>query len=206
MSIEERIKDLRLKKVLIADDKPENIEAAKIFFENKVAKYDVEITYVYSAKDAREKIKESFDSENKYGLVISDLDMEKKASGAEVFYDSWIQGIPCLIATGRGTQISEAKRIALSINGHGSKTSVYSIPILLGEYLLRPKTQSPHLKYEVGAWADIFNKSLDYMYIAKNCSLKDNRKGIFNYKSLPLNDKVALFMLNMYKNDFQTQL
>jgi len=73
MTIEEKIKQLGIKRILIADDTKENLDAAKEYFDNKVAKYGVSFTYVLSEESAKKEIKEAFDSGEKFDLVVWDF-------------------------------------------------------------------------------------------------------------------------------------
>ena len=147
MSIDEKIKELGFKKILIADDTKENLDAAKKYFENEVVKYGVSFIYCSSGEAARNEIKKEFDTGKKVDFVMTDLQMETKNAGCDVLIEAYKYGAEGVVITGRNYQNPDD-------HGHGPITYIKSIyPDF--ENLNAKGRKS---KYEV--WKQCFEKSL----------------------------------------------
>jgi len=110
MTIEQKLEELRIKRVLVVDDTAANIEAAKAEF----AKYSGAVIFDYasSAADAKKKI-----VSQKYDLVMTDLEMESKDSGLEVVSEASKTAAYVTVVTG-------ANYDRLDSDAHGPNTSV----------------------------------------------------------------------------------
>ena len=138
MRTEERLKESKLKRILIVDDTPENISAAKESF----ATYDgIKTDYLTSEKEAVSRIGSTNEP---YDLVITDLEMEEKDSGMRVVRSALEKGAYALIATGFNYDNPQG--------GHGPQTSV----IPTKETLKGKKSES-------FIWDAILDKGLDYI-------------------------------------------
>ena len=139
-------------KVLVVDDRKENIEAAKIAFSD----LNLNVVYASSAKEAMGIIEEKafFD------LVISDLEMEEKESGKDVVKRGWEYLTPSFIATGRKY---ESERT----DNHGADTFIPKIGIVIG------KKNNPMV------WRNIYKKIVDHI---DGKSFKEIRESLDNYR------------------------
>ncbi|MCX8193992.1 MAG: response regulator [Candidatus Pacearchaeota archaeon] len=87
------------KKVLVVEDKPENIEAAKKYFDSQ----GIELDYAQTGEEALEKLEKNSDS---YLFLVSDLSLPRKKGGEEELVGFEIGkkaeelGVPYLFATG----------------------------------------------------------------------------------------------------------
>lgn len=141
MSIDEKLSDMEIKKVLIVDDKTENINAAKQYFKSIPAKTE----YATNSDEAIKKIKESYDAEAKYDLVITDLKMETKTAGIDVVKEAILNGTYATIATGANYDKSEN-------DPHGPTTTI------------RPSGDSIRSKKDKPeTWTFALEKSLDHI-------------------------------------------
>jgi len=91
MTIEKLVKEFDLKRILVADDREENISSYKQIFKDV---QDTCVDYVYSGKDAIDSIKK-----NSYDLVLTDKNMENEYSGYDVVYESLQKNIPVYLIT-----------------------------------------------------------------------------------------------------------
>jgi CheY-like chemotaxis protein len=107
-------------KILIVDDKLENINAAKV----AVAKISLSnVTYASSAKEAVGVIVAVYETEKTFfDLVISDLEMEKSSSGIEVA----VKGAEYLAIPFIATERNGAPGFKYG-EGHGPNTSIEPI-------------------------------------------------------------------------------
>ena len=92
MSIQNQLK--KTIKILIVDDKPENIDAAKKYFSST----NIQADYANSAKEATAILKEN---KTQYDLIITDLEMETPTSGLDVIREGLRQYTLGAIATGQ---------------------------------------------------------------------------------------------------------
>ncbi|MBN2459944.1 hypothetical protein JXB28_06690 [Candidatus Woesearchaeota archaeon] len=119
MSLEEKINELEIRRILVVDDKPENIAAAKQYF-GALEQYGVKVEYAQSAKQAEEMIKSAFQAKDKYSIVLSDLEMESPKCGLDVIR----QAIEYLA---QGFIVSGFDG---SSTGHGMYTKIYPKKVL----------------------------------------------------------------------------
>jgi len=104
-------------KILVADDRAENIAAAKEYLGKHCPK-EITIEYASSAAEAMHKIKAAFAEGDRFKLVVSDLEMEEPESGHKVVRCAIEHLALGFIATGR---VATAEQEA---DGHGSQVSV----------------------------------------------------------------------------------
>lgn len=97
MGIEKRLRELEIKRVLIADDLVENLRAAKEY----VSGLGIKAGFAGSGKEAKEMIEKAYESGEKYDLVLSDLEMEEEESGLEVLEEGYRSLAIGFIVTGR---------------------------------------------------------------------------------------------------------
>ena len=84
MNLEERMKKVGIEKVLVVDDREENIRAAKEYFDEH---FEGEVDYTHNAAEAIKEIQEQY-QQKKYDLVLSDMQMEEKNSGEKVVFEA----------------------------------------------------------------------------------------------------------------------
>jgi CheY-like chemotaxis protein len=97
MTIDEKLKQTNITRILVVDDTPENLVAAKNYFEN----LDVKVDYATNGVSAIEKITQSYEEKDVYSLLLSDLQMEERNSGLDVVREGSKYLIPSFIVTGR---------------------------------------------------------------------------------------------------------
>lgn len=98
MSLEEKLVELGIKRILVADDRIEHLLTASGY----LAKIrGVEIETAKSAEEAKKMIVERYAAGKKYDLVLSDLSMEKEESGFEVVREGLKHFAYSFIVTGR---------------------------------------------------------------------------------------------------------
>ena len=142
MSIDQKLSELEIKRILVVDDIVENVLAAKQAF----AKYtNASIEYAASAKKAIEKIKLASEQGQKYDLVISDLEMETKTAGLDVVKEAILKKSYATIATGANYDRSET-------DGHGPTTTIRP-----SGASIKSKKDKPEV------WDFVMEKSLDYI-------------------------------------------
>jgi len=86
-------------RLLVVDDRRENIAAAKEFFSTLE---NVLIEYASSARQAIEMIREAYNT-RPYRMVLTDLQMEENTSGALVAWTGFQHQAYSIIVTGRGS-------------------------------------------------------------------------------------------------------
>jgi DNA-binding NarL/FixJ family response regulator len=89
----EKYKELGIQRILIADDTPANLEAARA-----VASAIPEISFAFAAS-AAEALKTLQEKPDDIGLVLTDLQMETPNAGVEVFERAMGFGIPAAVVT-----------------------------------------------------------------------------------------------------------
>jgi len=89
-----RLKELGISKILVADDRQENIQAARQYFETLKG---ISTCYFNNGKDAIKEIIEKYAS---IGLVLTDLEMETPEAGVDVALTGMDYIIPSYILTG----------------------------------------------------------------------------------------------------------
>ncbi|MEM4638045.1 MAG: hypothetical protein QXK76_03445 [Candidatus Woesearchaeota archaeon] len=142
MTIDQKLSELEIKRILIVDDVPEHILAVQSAF----AKYTgVQFEYASSAKSAIEKIKTAAEQGQKYDLVISDLTMETETAGLDVVKEAIMHSAYATIATGANYDKSKH-------DGHGPTTTI--IPL---KDSIKAKKDEPEV------WDFALEKSLEYV-------------------------------------------
>lgn len=94
-SILNKLSLLWIKKILVVDDTPANISMAKQYFDN----IPLPIDYAFNTSEAIQKIKENY-QEDKYDLILTDLDMENKQSGFDIVREWFAHQSDTFIVTG----------------------------------------------------------------------------------------------------------
>jgi len=138
MTIEQKLEELRIKRVLVVDDTATNIEAAKAEF----AKYSGAVIFDYasSAADAKKKM-----ASQKYDLVMTDLEMESKDSGLEIVCEA-------LKTTAYVTVVTGANYDRSASDAHGPNTTV-----LPADKSMKGKKDKPEI------WAFALEESLGWI-------------------------------------------
>jgi hypothetical protein len=146
MTLEDKLAKAEIRKILIVDDTSANLEAAKEYF-TKLEPLGVKAEYAASAQEAQQKIRDSFESKDKYGLVITDLCMESPKAGLDVVREGFEHLIYSVIATGRnyGTPGVEPDH-------HGPFTRIMPL-----DETLRGRKDDPEI------WGQILEKTMDYI-------------------------------------------
>ena len=83
MKLEQKVKQLGINRVLVADDRTENLIMAVKYFET-LKSIGIEADFAGSEKQAIEKLEENARKNSYYDLVLSDMQMEDKKSGLNV--------------------------------------------------------------------------------------------------------------------------
>jgi CheY-like chemotaxis protein len=144
MTIDQKLKDLEIKKVLIVDDTELNIDAAKKYF----SRYDgITFDYASSAEHAKKMIQDNY-STQKYDLVMTDMQMEKAKSGLDVVRESFKYQTIAAIVTGKNYDRSENE-------SHGANTQLY---IMDQNSSIKGKKEKPEV------WEYLFGKVVDFLY------------------------------------------
>jgi CheY-like chemotaxis protein len=143
MNIEQKIKNLEINRMLVADDLSENITAAKDAF-SRYSKLHVD--YVSSASDAKKKIAESF-ADSKYDLILSDMNMESHSSGFEVMTEAMKYHTLTAIVTG------------IAAGGEGNHAHGPQTKIIIAGY---EKVLEGN-KSESRIWSEAFENVIDYL-------------------------------------------
>ncbi|MCF7872012.1 response regulator [Candidatus Woesearchaeota archaeon] len=141
MTIEQKLTDKDIKKILVVDDREENTQAAKEYFQTIPIKTD----YASSAQEAITKMKENYKAETKYDLIITDLEMETKNAGLDVVKEALNQTIYVTIATGMNYDQPEE-------HGHGPSTT-----IMPTKESIKGKKNNPEV------WEQAMKITLDYI-------------------------------------------
>jgi hypothetical protein len=92
--ITEKLKKLGIKRILVADDKPENLEAARACAKEFP---ELEFEFFASAKDTIDVLQKS--TYRDVGLVLTDKQMELQNAGDYVALEAAVRGIPSMIVT-----------------------------------------------------------------------------------------------------------
>jgi len=108
MTIEDKLCNIGIKKILIVDDN--YTQAAKEYFKNYSK---INIDYATSGSDSIAMIQRAYTIQ-KYDLILSDMEMEKRDSGIEVSLEAFKHHGFCLIVTGR----------EVTGHGHGPATRI----------------------------------------------------------------------------------
>lgn len=143
MALEDKLTELEIDRILIVDDSKENIEAAKKCF----SKYNgIKVDYAYGEWMAKEMIKMEYPND-KYDLVLTDMQMEDKTSGLEVTKAAFShQGIAGIVTGANYDAPMDAP--------HGPNTQLY---LLSYNNSVKGKKNSPEI------WNELFEKSVEYL-------------------------------------------
>ncbi|MBN2459834.1 hypothetical protein JXB28_06120 [Candidatus Woesearchaeota archaeon] len=144
MDLEQKLKQIEVKKILVVDDTAANIEAAKQYFK-EVEKLGLKVEYASGAKEAKEKIQAAYGAKDKYSIVITDLTMEEPKSGLEVAREAFKHLAFGFIATGHNYDRSEHDH-------HGPSTRLMPV-----EQHIAGKKEKPEV------WQQVFEKAIDYL-------------------------------------------
>ena len=100
MSLEEKLVEAGIKKILVVDDTKANLAAAKEYF-SSFEKYGIKTDYANSAKQAKKNIQDAYKGKERYSVIISDMVMEEPHSGLEVVREGFKHQTHGYIATGK---------------------------------------------------------------------------------------------------------
>ena len=165
-----------IEKILVADDRIENIRAAETYF--KTQKMLTE--HASSAHEAIEKIEESY-LEKPYDIVLTDLQMEDEYSGALVAWIGYKHQAYSLIVTGKDI---------LESNGHGNTTSI--LPLM--KYVKGMKSDS-------AVWGEVWRNVMQHL--DTQGVLYNSLKQVRNYVRTPLDSNAEICML-AFPEEYQT--
>jgi len=171
MSLEQKLNENEIKKILIVDDTQANIEAAKQYFE-QVEKLGVKVEYASNAKEAKEKIKSAYEAKEKYSMVLSDLTMEEPKSGLEVVSEAYRHFGRGFIVTGYNYDNPG--------HGHGPLTSVY--PMRGCGSTIRGK------KEDSAVWGAAFEYALEYLEAPHSKALTESMQRYETFVRQPMAD------------------
>ncbi len=151
----EKVKNLGIKRILIADDNEDNLNAAKEYF-NNIENLGIEISYVSSGEIAKEEIKKAADEKREYNFVMTDLEMEEAKTGGEVLKTAYEHGAEGAIITGFNYDKPDE-------GAHGPTTFVRSIHenFSNSSYSIKGKKSDPNI------WKESFEKSLELSFGTK---------------------------------------
>jgi spermidine synthase len=85
--VEELISELEIKRILVAERNPDYFSAAEEYF-STLHERGILIRFALTEKEAKEKIKESFNQKNLYDIVISDYYLDGTKSGIEIMKEA----------------------------------------------------------------------------------------------------------------------
>lgn len=183
MTLEQKINEMQVRKILVVDDKSINIDAAKQYF-SEVEKLGVKVEYASSAKEAKDKIKAGYEAKEKYSLVLSDLAMEEEKSGLEVMREAFRHFGQGFLVTGFNYDGSES-------HGHGPSTTVYPSRNFLGTNL-KGKKESPEI------WGLALEAALEYLESPVSKALARSMARHEKYVGEPLSDGLVEIAMTVY--------
>lgn len=143
MTLEQKLMEIGIKRILVADDRAENIEAAREYFKDYKS---IQVDYAWSAEEAKKKIQDAY-SIQKYDFVLSDMQMEEKTSGQDVMREAAKHQALGIVITSRGPGSHGAKSW-----GEGTRMVCPCV-----EYLVETPKSQPE------TWEKIVEKSSEYM-------------------------------------------
>ncbi|MEM4755775.1 MAG: response regulator [Candidatus Woesearchaeota archaeon] len=143
MGIEQKLTEHGITNLLVVDDTPANLDAARTAFQ----KYNalVNVDYASSAQEALQKIQAAKVQGKKYDLVISDLSMETPLAGLDVIKAALLSFSYATIATG-------ANYDKPCHGYHGPTTTVRPLGVSF-----------PEKKDTSETWDFVLEKSLEYL-------------------------------------------
>lgn len=179
MTLDEKLSEMGIKKILVADDRLEHIEAAKAYFGQFT---QVQVDYAYSEIIAKAMIHDEY-THKKYDLVISDMQMEEITSGRKVVAEASKHQALGIVVTYRGA------------GSHGAKVWGEGTTMI-----------APHIQKEISfpkrdpeAWKTITQETVEYLQ-GKGQSTFDALKRIAKYVGKP-SDTLSELMMHSY--DFE---
>ncbi|MBN2458898.1 response regulator [Candidatus Woesearchaeota archaeon] len=146
MTLEEKLAKSEIRNILVVDDTQANLDAAKQYFA-RLEPLGIKAEYAASAQEAQQKIQESFESKDKYGLVITDLCMESPKAGLEVVREGFEHLIYTVIATGMNYDAP-----GVEPDHHGPFTRIMPL-----NETLRGRKDDPEI------WRQVLEKTMDYI-------------------------------------------
>lgn len=144
MRASERLIELGIRNMLVVDDTPENVEGARKYFMT-LEPDGIRTDLTLSAEEASEMIRDAYRTDGRYGLVLSDLEMEEKKSGLVVMHEAFKHGAYGFIATGLNYDRGET-------HGHGPSTRVEP-----GSISIPGKKDIPE------TWESVLNVAIGFM-------------------------------------------
>ncbi|MBU0666924.1 MAG: hypothetical protein ABIC91_08585 [Nanoarchaeota archaeon] len=189
MLIEQKLKDLGIEKLLIADDLPENINAAKEYFQGVDG---LEVDYCDSGSLAIEKIQSKARVGEQYNFIMSDMEMESPESGLSVIREGFRNYTIGVIVTGRNYNQSDTA-------AHGPSTTIL------------PTVKSVNgRKNKPEVWQQLFEKSIDHyekqapLRGALERSKKYSGESVnFRHRLEPVAAGIMPFLITMYLETYQ---
>lgn len=172
MSIDEKLDDLKISKILLVDDTPENISAAKKYFANQ----GVDVHYESSAQSAIDQLRT-----DSYDFILTDLEMETETSGYDVIAEGLRQYTNGVIVTGRNYDRSDGA-------AHGPDTQI--LPI---------KQSVKVRKNDSRVWEQLFEKSLEYMTDNDQRRLQDSMNRLEKF-GVGMDEILISLKLSTYKS------
>ena len=145
MFIEKKLKELEINKLLVVDDKEENLSSAKEYF----GSLPIEVDYCSSEKSAKEHIVKSATSNKSYDFIMTDLEMENKNSGLEVIREGLYNFMVGVIVTGKNYNRSFDDH-------HGPATHILPSSMIDNHFSIPGKKDDPEV------WKKSFAFALNY--------------------------------------------
>jgi len=181
MKLEDTIAKTEIKKILVADDTTANIDAAKQYF-STLEKLGIKVDFAASANEAKDKIRNAYEKNEKYAMVITDLSMEEPKSGMDVAREGFKHLAYSMIATGFNYDVPDGHH-------HGPITNLHP---------LNERISGKKDKPEV--WEAIFSKAMDYLAEGDGKSAFAAMKRFDKYIGQP-SDGIAETMMMMLEID-----
>lgn len=144
MGASKRLIELGIRNILVVDDTPENVEGARKYFMT-LEPDGIRTDMTLSAEEANEMIRDAYRTDGKYGLVLSDMEMEEKKSGLVVIYEAFKHEAYGFIVTGRNYDRDRT-------HGHGPSTLVEP-----GSISIPGKKDIPE------TWESVLNGAIGFM-------------------------------------------
>ncbi|MBU1199012.1 MAG: response regulator [Nanoarchaeota archaeon] len=178
MTLDEKLKKIDIERILVVDDASENIEAAKQYFAS-LEKEGIQVDYAQSAQEAKQKIQEAFGENQRYKLILSDLEMEDKKSGLEVVREGFKHFGFGIIVTGRNYHVPDDHH-------HGPMTHLEpDIGFVNGR------------KSKPEVWAQVAQKAIDYLSEGEGKNTFASLKKVGKFIPAPV-DGIADSMMLLY--------
>jgi len=109
-----KLKAMGIHRILVADDTPENINAARMVAEQLWQLEEIRVDFFSSGEEILQEIEHP---RSAYNLVLTDLVMEHDKAGLDVLEAAWKNFVPTVIITGGGfSHDMEHVRVAGTVN------------------------------------------------------------------------------------------